>query len=555
MSADSKKYFFIILALYFAVRIPLLFSNQLLSDELDIGAIAKEFVTKAPPLPIPLMDYVKRPYAMTSLFDAVFAAPFFLLFGDTLFALKLASLVWYIFPLIAWWFVWRSDFSPKKTFFILLFFALSPEMVFYSLTYGHQHLETMLWMALTLILYRRFLHGKLGGEVRGGLLLGLFGGLICSLSLANGVALVLLSLHLLFLKKTDIRKSLFFGIAVPAFLIGVSPLILYNLHHNMTGYFEMREIFSRVDTTPSHFFQRGVWVFSEGLPGLFVFKKFPVLPKFILTALFTFAYFFFFAALAWKKRKTLFTFQNAEGFDIVAFGLTYPMLFILLALASHRIYGKELLFPMAPFIGMTLVTGVSLFSGALKTILKEKAKRGLALFSIAVWILGDLSLIRFKHWGEAFYIKGYSSMLLAQQLACRWSLNKESDLFRKKFAIFLEGRTIEDKRRLTLAALSCLPKEASIQEAEEGPPPFHLGKETVRKWLQISGDSFQPAGIINLLEQEEWHWIDSAALVDFPRPLNTEEKKWFNKGIEEESSLLVEDAFLRKRVLKKLLLP
>lgn len=560
MSADSKKYLLIILVLYCLVRIPLIFSNQLLSDELDIGAIAKEFVTKAPHLPIPLLDYVKRPYALTSLLDAAFAAPFFLMFGDTLFALKLASLVWYVFPLIAWWFVWRSDFSPKKTCFILLFFVLSPEMVFYSLTYGHQHLETMLWVALTLILYKRFLHGKLGGEVQGGLLLGLFGGLVASLSLANGVTLALLCLHLLFLKEINIKKPVFFGIAVPMFLIGISPLIVYNVKFGMTGYFEMKEIFTRADISFGHFFQRFAWVFTQGIPGLFVFKKFPLLPKFILTGFFSFFYFFSLICLVWKKRKSLLTFQDDKGFDIVAFGLTYQMLFITLALTSSRIYGKELFFPMAPFIGITLGLGAFQFAGTLGTAWKTRLGTCLALFAITMWILGDLSLIRFKKLGEAFHIKGYSYMILTQQLACRFNHNEDPAVARSKLSAFLEGRPPETKRRLAFAASNCLPAEPaagrefllSIQPIFHEHPSFNLGREIVWKWLEASKESFQPAAVINRLELEEWNWLETTVLADFSISLNPEEKKWFNRGVKEGASWLVEDDFLRKMVVEKL---
>ncbi|OGQ05151.1 MAG: hypothetical protein A3F82_02015 [Deltaproteobacteria bacterium RIFCSPLOWO2_12_FULL_44_12] len=546
MFSNSKKYFLVLFVLYCLVRVPLLFSNQLLSDELDIGAIANELITKAPHLPISLLDYQKRPYAVTSLLDAAFAVPFFLLFGSTLFSLKLASLTWYIFPLIAWWYVWRETFSPKKTFYILLFFVLSPVMVFYSLTYGHQHMETMLWTALALILYRQFLRGKLGGEIVGGLYLGLFGGLICSLSLANGVALALLCLHLLFFKETKIRKPVFFGVAIPAFLIGVSPLIVYQLKYSMTGYSSMREIFTWIHFSWGHFLQRFVWVFSHGIPGLFVFQKFPPLPKFILTGFFTFSYLSSLIYLVWEKRKSLLNFQGDKGFDVQAFGVTYQLLFIALALVSGRIYGKELFLPIVPFIGMTLVLGASRF-------LKNKFRTSLALFCITAWILGDLSLVRFKKLGEAFQIQGYSYMLLTQQIACR-SQNP------KKLEIFLENRSAEEKRRLAFVTLSCLSPEQTSIDMVTNPSlcvqaslPLkqscyeRLGREMVWKWL---GTSFQPAAIINQLEREEWDWFDDTALVDFATSLSREEKQWLHQGIEGESSLLIEDPFSRGKVIK-----
>lgn len=660
---NSKKYFTLLLVLYVLVRIPLMISNQLLSDELDVTAIADQF-TRISHLPLPLLDFQKRPYGATSLFDAAFAVPFFLVFGKTLFALKMASLVWYIFPLMAWYCVWRGYYSPKKTFFILLFFVLSPEMVFYSLTYGHQHFETILWLALTLILFRQFLQGKLG-ESWGGFLLGLFGGLTCWLNIVNIFAPAFLCLQILFLKETRIRKSVFFGIYIPVFLIGVSPLIYYNAKYSMTGYLVVKDIFTMIDGSSNYFFQRFAWVFQHGIPGLFVFQKFPPVPKFILTGFFTFSYLASLVYLVWKKRKLLFTFRGDKGFDIESFGLVYQVLLIAMAMASGRIYSKEYLLPMIPFIGMTLVIGISQLSKILGVICGNWLKTSLAIFCISAWILGDWGLVRWNKWGEAFHIKGYSDVLLAQRLVNNLYVNQDIVAFQRKFELFLEGHTTEDKKRLWLVVLNQLPiKHTSdrnfflaINEVEEEiRPVFYehfgwsvgrtsqwnvksqdykdwitshseiyrgfisgltgsnhgealqkglalclsatfklkpacyeglgllsyqdpyshkmslallslypkveerhrsfylvgLGRHYVRKWLYDSDDLSQPPGPINNLEREEWNWFDTSAVADFSISLSTEEKKWFNRGIEEESSLQVEDAFLREKVLEKL---
>jgi len=96
------------------------------------------------------------------------------------------------------------------------------------------------------------------------------------------------------------------------------------------------------------------------------------------------------------------------------------------------------------------------------------------------------------------------------------------------------------------------PDSISIDwELEEEYRSFYLlglGRHTTLKWLGGSYTSFQPSGLINQLEKEEWNRFD------FSTFLSKEEKQWLNRGIEAESFLLVEDAFLREKILKTLLL-
>src|SRR2546428_2652070 len=71
-----------------------------IGEELYRGAVAQELVTG---LKMPFIDYRADSYAGGSLVVGVLAAGFFLLFGPTVFALKLAPLFLFTLALVLWY--------------------------------------------------------------------------------------------------------------------------------------------------------------------------------------------------------------------------------------------------------------------------------------------------------------------------------------------------------------------------------------------------------------------------------------------------------------------
>jgi len=73
---------------------------NLSTEELSCGTLAQELVTG---FTLPFTEYRINNYAGGSLVTGVLAAGFFLLFGPTVFALKLAPLVFFTLALVFWY--------------------------------------------------------------------------------------------------------------------------------------------------------------------------------------------------------------------------------------------------------------------------------------------------------------------------------------------------------------------------------------------------------------------------------------------------------------------
>src|SRR5438128_7035626 len=73
-------------------------------DELYVGTIAQELVTGPT---MPFTEYRANNFALGTLVIGVIAAGFFLLFGPTLFALKLAPLLVFTLALVFWYWTIR----------------------------------------------------------------------------------------------------------------------------------------------------------------------------------------------------------------------------------------------------------------------------------------------------------------------------------------------------------------------------------------------------------------------------------------------------------------
>src|SRR2546429_9372676 len=96
------------------------------AEELYRGAIAQELVTE---LKIPFTEYRADNYSGGSLVIGALAAGFFLLFGPTVFALKLAPLLLFTLALVFWyWTIQRAAGERVAGYFAVLFcFSRSEE--------------------------------------------------------------------------------------------------------------------------------------------------------------------------------------------------------------------------------------------------------------------------------------------------------------------------------------------------------------------------------------------------------------------------------------------
>src|SRR2546422_4727702 len=110
--------------LYLVLIHPSYLSPQL-SDELYIGTIAQELVTG---LKIPFTEYRATNYMLGTLVMGGLASGFFLLFGPTIFALKLAPLLASTLTLLFWYWTIERAAGARVTGCFALLFCFSPPL-------------------------------------------------------------------------------------------------------------------------------------------------------------------------------------------------------------------------------------------------------------------------------------------------------------------------------------------------------------------------------------------------------------------------------------------
>src|SRR2546428_5721496 len=129
-------------------------------EELYRGTIAQELVTG---LKLPFSEYTADNYALGSLVIGALAAGSFLLFGPTLFALKLAPLLLFTLALVFWYWTTEREAGERVAgSFALLFCFPPPLFTAYSVTALGAHPESIVFSALTVLLLFRMLAEKEG---------------------------------------------------------------------------------------------------------------------------------------------------------------------------------------------------------------------------------------------------------------------------------------------------------------------------------------------------------------------------------------------------------
>ena len=130
-------------------------------DELYVGTIAQELVTG---LSMPFTEYRETDYALGTLVIGALAAGFFLLFGPTVFALKLAPLLLFTLALAFWYRTIQHTAGERVAQYFAALFCVSPPLfTTYSVSAMGFHSESIVFSALTVFLFFRMKpHGRHG---------------------------------------------------------------------------------------------------------------------------------------------------------------------------------------------------------------------------------------------------------------------------------------------------------------------------------------------------------------------------------------------------------
>ncbi len=220
-------------ALYLFVRLTVLFcaiDKVHLDEELYRGNVAKELMSGPA---FPLFDYQRSEYEGGSLVCGLLAVPLFLLFGQTLIALKLVGLLVGTGTFVLWYVFLDRFFSRGVAVWASLLIILLPPMGMKAgvSTFGAQYEVNLFTIVALLLFYQIFF-------ANGNKYLFWFLGAVCGFGLFFHYSFVstLLTVVLFWFifdnKLFRKREFLYFSIA---FIAGFAPWIWYNLTHHFQG--------------------------------------------------------------------------------------------------------------------------------------------------------------------------------------------------------------------------------------------------------------------------------------------------------------------------------
>src|SRR3989454_5274607 len=216
--------------LYLLLIDPSYLSPQL-DDELRVGTMAQELVTG---LKMPFTEYRGSNWMLGTLVMGGLTAGFFLLFGPTVFALKLAALLVFTLALLFWyWTIQRAAGERVAGYFALLFCVSPPLLTAYSVAAPGGHGESLLFSALTVFLLFRMLSDE-RGSLAFPALLGLTAGVGLWFDYIYGLTLLAL-LGVWLWQDTGMLWRTRFACFALGFLVGFSPWIVIDVQTHFAG--------------------------------------------------------------------------------------------------------------------------------------------------------------------------------------------------------------------------------------------------------------------------------------------------------------------------------
>ena len=227
----------LVVLLFLGVRFlyPVLFvsaSNFTLQEDLIRGTLAHDLLHGG--LKVPFWDYLADHYSGGSIVVGLLAVPFFVLFGSTLFALRLVAILFSLAVLLVWYAFVARNFDSRAALFTALFFVVPPPgyLEGSSLAMGY-HTESMLFSAVAFLLLFEILRRhdqniRLSAGL--GLTLG-FGSWFCYTTFVS-VPIVLVWWFWND-RRFVLRKS--FALFLIFFALGFAPWISANLSHDFRG--------------------------------------------------------------------------------------------------------------------------------------------------------------------------------------------------------------------------------------------------------------------------------------------------------------------------------
>jgi 4-amino-4-deoxy-L-arabinose transferase-like glycosyltransferase len=408
-----------VVLLFLGVRLvyPLLFappSNFVDAEDLVRGTLAHDLIHG---LKVPFWEYLADYYSGGSVVVGPMAVPFFLLFGSTLFALRLVAILFSLAVLLVWYAFVARNFDRRAALVTALFFVLPPPVYleWSSRTMGF-HTESMLFSGLAFLLLFEMLRRD-DGRMRWPLALGLtlgFGSWFCYTTLVS-VAIVL-AWWWWHDHRFAGRRS--FALFLLSFALGIAPWIPANLSQHFRGLEflsdGLRYQYVRgLPETGWRIVKTTLWC----VPTMFVQNPFqrsgPLAWPAVYATLFG-------GALLWLVVRDWHRARLGASPPAGWFFVFGSVVYVLVVSATR--------YPLHPYGSMYLAPMLLLFYGAAGVLLSRLEgnggwSRAVAMAVVAVAMIGGglglWNLLDFRWPGASFTLPGYSYAQLAQAIDTR----------------------------------------------------------------------------------------------------------------------------------------
>ena len=451
----KNKYLILILLsiVFLLFRLPILFTSiDKIYDgqELYMGTIAKEVIEGRT---LPLFDYQWDRSKGGTLVAGILAIPFFLVFGQSYFSLKLLALFFSLVILVlSYLFLWKF-FDRKVALIGSILFILSPPLFtkFSLMSYGRHYESNLFMIAVIFIFFQIFFRAELPSNSINlspkqkdlnrdkkiyFAVFGLVSGFAMFFDYIFLVTLVVCFLFwFIFDKRFILRKS--FLVFLIFFVVGFSPWIYYNITHNFEGICldenvpdrPMQELF--LSNSPIESVKKLTVLLIYELPNSFSFENFGNIPGHIFSYLYYLVFILSICVLLWLNRKIILKLMLGivpwKGLRILpghihreAFILTYPIVFFLLySFGCYTVrmgddeffafYGYRKLIVLYPFIFII----ISLFLIKLWNWIRRGSKIApivflfMIVFLITSGLAANYNLISLRNFGNHLIYEGY----------------------------------------------------------------------------------------------------------------------------------------------------
>ncbi|MBU3957405.1 glycosyltransferase family 39 protein [Patescibacteria group bacterium] len=409
MTEISKKWLLIVgaLLIFIAAHLFFILTSQytFFDEEQNVATIGLDLLNGK--LQLPFWYYLDSPHSGGSMFAGLLAVPFYLIFGKSYLALKLAAIALNLGTFVFLIFILTKKYGGKILLPLVTFFAISTPGYLYRSLIFFGNIEPPVFITLiSLLLLLFYIQDKKKNRIYP-IALGFLSGF--GLWLQYGQIIVIAEiLFFLFLldRRFFLRRDFLYFLLF--FLIGFSPFIIYNLSYDFVSFTAdpmlLDSDFFLTQLGIGGFLSRLEKLFISYLPRSFQIPSFLFISAKTLGIVFYMVTLFFVGVALWMEKKP----KKLTWVVLLTTYLIFASLFINLAnvpkgvitgWGAIYVHGYYYIIFFQPFLFILASIGIVQFLEQRKVWKKILGWLGLAMISFIV-IGGFSQIVRFNKYNS-----------------------------------------------------------------------------------------------------------------------------------------------------------